>query len=110
MYSLRHGNVNGEWVHKSHLQDAKCIPVPVTTTEKPRPLREGALGGRIVDYFEKEHQRVAVEAEPLSQDYTENTGNYRITFDDGHVEDWKFYFEGRLSLGITWAEGYDQII
>lgn len=78
--------------------------------EKNRPLREGALGMRICSFFEKEHQRVATDAEPLSQDYTENTGNYRITFDDDSVEDWKFYFAGRLSLDITWGEMYDKII
>lgn len=79
---------------------------------KKNPLIEGALGKHLVEYFEKEHQRTAIDAEVQGEPFNheELTGNYRITFDDETVEDWKFYFPSFYTFQVTWAEMYDKII
>lgn len=54
-------------------------------------LSEGVVGKKLIDYFAQTTNSVLVEAEYLGHVSTDEV-NYRMTFDDGSVSDWKVTF------------------
>ena len=78
--------------------------------EFQRQLKEGVLGSKLVDWFQHNLGITPVDAECLSQNTRELSANYRITFDDESVVDYRITFESRVSLDIVSCEEYNRVI
>lgn len=74
-----------------------------------RKLVDGVFGAILVDYFQTEHMLTPVEAESLEQ-ISSLEANYRITFEDESVSDWKLFFESPHSLEIEAANKYNEVL
>lgn len=74
-------------------------------------LKDGALGAKMVEFFEREHGIIAVDADALpGSDFGGEHVNYRITFEDESVSDWKVIFAPGLTTDIIDAECFNQVI
>lgn len=75
-------------------------------------LSEGVAGSKIVAFFAENHaeEGVPVDAESLGGNTDPDSMNYRITFDNERVSDWRIQFAGEFSLDITSAEKYNEVI
>ena len=75
-----------------------------------RYLSEGVFGKILLKYCEDNGLSTPIYADCLSLNASEQTGNYRITFEDESVEDIKFWFESKTSLDINSHEVYNKVI
>lgn len=77
--------------------------------EFKRQLKEGAMGSKLVDWFQHNLGITPVDAEYLDRPSKHET-NYRITFDDESVADYKVTFEPKGFLIIADIEEYNRVI
>lgn len=80
-----------------------------------KPLKEGVIGRKLVDYFVHIEGICPVKAECLAT-VGKDQVQYRITFDgspsgeDESVSDWLVTFEGRGSSTVVSAEKFNEVI
>lgn len=74
-----------------------------------RKLVDGVFGAILVDYFQTEHMLTPVEAE-LLETVSVTESNYRITFEDESVSDWKISFPNSHTLEIEAANKYNEVL
>lgn len=75
------------------------------------PLRDGIVGGLMVQWFfdNEDPNNLPVEAEHL--EYLSKTEiNYRLTFEDESVSDWKFTIHPVGIFHILAADKYNDIL
>lgn len=75
-----------------------------------KPLNEGVVGSRMVAYFKANGETPPVEAEYISGDTDDVEINYRFTFPDESVADYKVVYEAPFSLEIVSIEWFNQVI
>ena len=66
---------------------------------EPKPLRGGAFGRIIVEFFEKNLNKEPVKAETLTAGL--ESCSYKLTFADGSVGDYEIHFVSRSSMAIA---------
>lgn len=73
-------------------------------------LSEGVAGRKIVAYFAENHAEEGVPVDAESLGGGTSAYNYRITFDNEHVSDWKVTFKDEYSLEIVDAGKFNDVI
>lgn len=74
-----------------------------------QPLGEGVVGRQLVSWFKAQKHSLPIWAEMLERNGTENTVNYRITFEDETVSDHKVSFEGHTT-NVLDIEEFNRVI
>jgi hypothetical protein len=75
-------------------------------------LSDGVVGGKLVQWFKDNENRdnLPVDSETLENNIREDYANYRLSFEDGTVADYKVTFEHDSWFDIESVEEFNRVI